>query len=485
MSKVIIFIPRFFRISPDGKCCVAGSSVLAVFLAGLVLFGSIPSALAFQSSEVSEKGSVDVVNEGAVGCPCSESGSEVSHEGDANRSGEGLDSSEAAVKKSSGSTDANRAKVLVIGDSLGLCGFGKALDSRLRKASEIAAVYSYMACGTVPISWLKSGPLSNARTACGIWNILGKAGERPLEVQDTYGMQKGKRPDSHPVPKLETLLEEHHPDILVIQNGTNLLSLFSDGKTLIPSKHEAQLNGYLQPMMRFLAGQKSSLKKVYWVCPPVSGRVTAEIQDFLFKKIERYSGGFLTAVDSRTLITAPYRGSMPDKEHFVGKDMDLWAEGIFKMISNDLSEGLLGAAPLSREKIQAATVKQEDSKQSQSFEGRVKVVVRAKLVSKSQPLSVSKLVPYQESMVSHLYEVVQVVQGEYPDSEVLVMHPAHIKLVPQNLWKYQKGRTYTLDLVEFEGSPWESIKRSDETGRLEMNPFIRKEDELRFPSLSR
>lgn len=476
---------RFFRIPSFGKGSLARSPVLAVLLFGMAFYGSSPSVEGFQPPDAVEKLSQNGANEGPAGCPCSESVAEVANENDSNRSGEGLDSSEAAAKKNSGAADAHRAKVLVIGDSLGLCGFGKALDGRLRKASEISAVYSYMACGTVPISWLKSGPLSNARTACGIWNILGKAGERPVEVQDTYGMQKGKRPDSHPVPKLETLLEEHHPDILVIQNGTNLLSLFSDGKTLIPSKHEAQLNGYLQPMMRFLAEQKSSLKKVYWVCPPVSGRVTTEIQDFLFKRIERYAGGFLTAVDSRTLITAPYRGSMPDKEHFVGKDMDLWAEGIFKMISKDLSEDLLGAAPLSREKLQAASARQEESKQSQAFEGRAKVVVRAKLVAKSQPLSVSKLVPYQESMVSHLYQVVQVLQGEYSDSEVLVMHPAHIKLAPQNLWKYQKGRTYTLDLVEFEGSPWESIKRSDETGRLEMNPFIRREDELKFPSLSR
>jgi len=460
-------------------------TLLTFFFSGWFLLFVSVSARASQPSGLVDTKSSQEASDGQKGCPCSESSPEEANAGDSSRGDEGLDSPAGGSKKNASSPDGRRAKVLVIGDSLGLCGFGKALDGRLRKASEIAAVYSYMACGTVPISWLKTGPLSNARTACGIWNILGKAGERPVEVQDTYGMQKGKRPESHPVPKLEMLLEEHHPDILVIQNGTNLLSLFSDGKTLIPSKHEAQLNGYLQPMMRFLAEQKSSLRKVYWVCPPVSGRVTTEIQDFLFKRIERYSGGFLTAVDSRTLITAPYRGSMPDKEHFVGKDMDLWAEGIFKMISKDLSEDLLGAAPLSREKMQAAPPKPEDTKVGQSLEGRKKVQVRAKLVLKSPPLSVSKLVPYQESMVSHLYEVVQVLQGEYADREILVMHPAHIKLAPQNLWKYQKGRIYTLDLVEFDGSPWESIKRSDEAGRLEMNPFIRKEDETRFPSLSR
>ena len=113
------------------------------------------------------------------------------------------------------------------------------------------------------------------------------------------------------------------------------------------------------------------------------------------------------------------------------------------------------------------------------------MVVRAKLIAKSEPLSTEKLHPYQESMVSFVYQVEEVVSGEYKDSELVVMHPAHIRLKPERLETYNVGDSFRLELLDFEGSPWEAIKRNEETGRIELRPFIRKEDEARFPSLGR
>ena len=376
----------------------------------------------------------------------------------------------------------NGASVMVLGDSLALCGFGKTLDGRLRKCPDVSAVYSYMACGTVPTSWLKSGGYSKAHTACGLWTILGKKGERPAEFQDTYGMEKGRRPESHPVPKLELLLEEHHPDILVVQNGTNLLSLFSDGKTLLPARHDAQLRAYLEPFMQYLAEHAPTLRKVYWVAPPVSGRVTAEIQDFLFKHLDAYAGPFFQTIDSRSLLKHPYKGTMPDKEHFMGRDMDLWAEGVFEQIAKDLAGGVLNGAPLSRDRLLVSKPKEIIKKAIPIRDHRKSLVVRATLMAKSNPIETDRLLPYQESLVSYLYQVKELVSGEYHDTELIVMHPAHLRLNPQPLWKYRIGRTYTLDLVDFEGSPWEAIKRSEETGRIELSPYIRREDEARFPS---
>lgn len=375
-----------------------------------------------------------------------------------------------------------RAKVLVLGDSLGLCGFGKTLDARLRKDPSVSAVYTYLACGTVPISWLKTGSYAHAHTACGYWSIEGKSGEPSSEVRDTYGMRPGKRPESHVVPKIENLLEEHKPDIVIFQNGTNLLSLFSDGKTILPARHDSQVRMYLSPFMSFLSEKAPTVKKVYWITPPVSGRVTAEIQEFLFNRIASYDCAFLNVVDSRALIKYPYRNTMPDKEHFVGRDMDIWAEGVFNRISEDLSAGLLSAAPASRQKLRPLLAKAEGTSHS-SGEARSKIVVRARLLSKSEPLTADKLLPYQESMVSFLYQVEEVLSGHYSDSQIVVMHPAHIRLKPQALENYKIGSTFKFDLLEFDGSPWESIKRSEETGRIELRPFIRKEDEARFPSV--
>ena len=372
--------------------------------------------------------------------------------------------------------------VLVLGDSLALCGFGKTLDARLRKCPDVTAVYSYMACGTVPISWLKSGIFAKAQTACGLWTILGKKGERPAEFQDTYGMEKGRHPGAHPVPKLEILLEEHHPDILVVQNGTNLLSLFSDGKTLLPLRHEVQLRSYVEPFVAYLAEHAPTLQKVYWVAPPVSGRVTPEIQDFLFKHLEAYASPFFQTIDSRGLLKHPYRGTMVDKEHFIGRDMELWAEGIYEQIAKDLAGGVLKGGALSRERLLVTKKKEGVEKASLGKASRRNLVVRAKLVAKSTPIETERLLPYRESLVSYLYQVRELISGEYHETELTVMHPAHIRLNPQTLSKYKIGRTYLLDLVDFEGSPWEAIKRSEETGRIELSPYIRREDEARFPT---
>jgi hypothetical protein len=288
------------------------------------------------------------------------------------------------------------------------------------------------------------------------------------------------------VPKLEGLLEEHRPDILIIQLGTNLLSLFSDGKTLLPARHGAQLTAYLNPFMQFLSEKATTVKKVYWVAPPASGRVSVEIQDFLLKKLEVYECPFLKIIDSRNLIKFPYRNTMPDKEHFVGKDMELWAEGVLSLVSEDLATGLLKGPPLAKDKLTASPTKTAANKtQTPVSDDRKTLTVRARLVTKSEPLAVEKLLPYQESMVAYLYQVEEVLTGEYAEKEIVVMHPAHIRLKAEPLAGYKAGKVFTFNLLDFDGSPWESIKRSEETGRMALRPYIRKEDEARFPSLAR
>jgi hypothetical protein len=238
-------------------------------------------------------------------------------------------------------------------------------------------------------------------------------------------------------------------------------------------------------MMQLLAQKAPSVKKVYWVGPPVSGRVTADVQDFLLHRLASYECAFLHVIDSRGLIKYPYRNTMPDKEHFIGRDMDAWAEGVFQRISKDLAEGLLTAAPLSRSALLPAAAKTAGKAGTPASKERAAVIVKAKLIARSEPLPVEKLQPYQESMVSFVYRVDEVLAGEYSDAEIVVMHPAHIRLKPEPLGGYKVGSSYKLELLDFDGSPWEAIKRSEDSGRIELRPFIRKEDEARFPSLSR
>ena len=372
-------------------------------------------------------------------------------------------------------------RVLILGDSLALCGFGKALDSRLRKLPLVDSVSTYMACGSVPTTWLTSGPLAHARTSCGFWSIEGSRGQSLTEVRDTFGMEKGRRPGTYTVPKLEELAEVLQPDILVMQNGTNLLSLFSDGQTILPARHGSQIRSYMSPFVHQLAQRVHSLKKVYWVAPPVTERVSKEVQDFLFKRMDAYASPLIEFIDSRTLISHPYRNPMADREHFIGKDMEVWAEKVFKRVQDDIETDAYAAHPVPAAGVPASKADAELAAAGRPA-ARASLSVRVRLLAKSRPLPLEKITPYQESMVSFLYRVEQVLGGAYAEKELLVMHPAHIAQKPEPLEKYAVGEVYRMDLIEFEGSPWEAIKRSEQTGRMELLPFIRKEDEARFPS---
>ncbi len=63
--------------------------------------------------------------------------------------------------------DQQKLTVLFLGDSLALCGFGKRLDERFRNDPKVKATFSYMACGTNPLSWLKHKPYEKVKTLCG------------------------------------------------------------------------------------------------------------------------------------------------------------------------------------------------------------------------------------------------------------------------------------------------------------------------------
>ena len=363
---------------------------------------------------------------------------------------------------------------LVIGDSLGLCGFGKRLDQRMREGSYFKKVHTYMACGTVPLSWIQLDGYRNARTACGFWSIEGE-GKLVKNMQDTYGMSKGYRPASHPVPKIEELLPKLKPQVLVVQLGTNLHGIFSDNTTVVPDRHGPILKRYIAPFLERLMVPDGSLRRVYWVCPPKSGRMSQEVQDFIFSTVKAEVGAMGTVIDSRELIKFPYAGMSADKEHFFGADMTKWADAVYAKIEGDLGSG---GMPKRLEAARVADGSVGGDREAVTETIRLKV----KLVGKSPVLEFSQLLPYQESAVIYRYEVVRVLEGRYSEPQVLVCHPAHIRMQAQALNRYARGGVYEMQLMDLDSSRWGAIKTSDHTGRPELPRYIQLTDEKRFPS---
>ena len=377
---------------------------------------------------------------------------------------------------------AKNLTVLILGDSLSLCGFGKRLDSRFRQSSQVKSTYTYMACGTVPLSWIKTPGYAQAKTCCGFWSIE-QNGSKTKQTQDTYGMTKGYKPGSHPIPKIEELLTKLRPDILVIQTGTNLFGLFPDTKTIHADRHDNLLRSHIEPFLARLLTPASPLRKIYWVAPPTSGRVAEPVQEFVFDRYEKYATPVVTLIDSRPLISFPYSGMQPDREHFMGADMDRWADQVYDRIAADFAQStppLLSKIPVTKAvPVSLAAPKEAPAPAPPQ---NTPVTLKGRLLFKSPPLQTEQLLPYQESLAAFVYEVVGVSSGQYSEKEILVMHPAHIRLEPQSLDSFQVGQTYELTVRDLDSSPWAAIKSSDQTGKPELLPFIQSIDDNRFPS---
>ena len=371
--------------------------------------------------------------------------------------------------------------VLFLGDSLALCGFGKRLDAHFRDTPGVKATYTYTACATHPLSWLKDKPYTTIKTRCGFWTIESVPGSRePKEMEDMYGMRRGSTPKSYPVPKLEDLLARIRPDILVMQTGGNLFDLFPGKRDVRPERDGPALRKFVVPFLLRAAGPASSLRKIYWVGSPTSGRVSKNVQDFMIEQVRVHVGRLGTVIDSRPFVSYPYHHMEPDREHFQGADMDEWADKVFAAIKPDLSPAAIAAMkPLNELAPVVASINQPSPPAEPPNDQTLSVTGR--LTFKSKPMGVEQLLPYQESLVGFVYDVRKVVAGQYADQRVLVMHPAHIGLKKQALRKYRIGHTYKLRLRELEGTPWATVKRKDDSGLIDLQPYIQVEDENRFP----
>jgi hypothetical protein len=337
--------------------------------------------------------------------------------------------------------------------------------------------------------------------------------------EDVYGMKARHVPKAYLVPKLEDLMESVHPDVLIIQTGSNLFGLFPDTKTVVPAKHGPSIERYLLGFKQAATSPPSRLKKIYWVNPPTSGRVAPEVQEFLWKQARAKLPPEVVPIDSRPLVSYPYKQMQPDKEHFLGAQMDEWADKVFDIISRDLAAqpiaslqplsqrgGVAQAEPPPAETVRRAeAVQNEDPRRAEPVDSppiaraeavrqqpaapvaaaapRVpneQLVLQARLAFKSEPMPLEQLLPYQESLVAYVYDVEKVVKGRYEERRVLVMHPAHIALKPQKL-KYRIGKRYKMRLDPLEGTLWDTAKARDESGQIDLQPYMRADEAKKHP----
>lgn len=352
--------------------------------------------------------------------------------------------------------------VLTIGDSMALCGFGADLDERFRKAG-VPLVYTYMACGTQPLSWTKIKPYTQAQSLCGFWKIESNGEGVPAVFKDVYGMTRGHRPGKHPVPKIEELLPLVHPDIVVVQLGNNLFELLKAG---VGPQSARTLATYIEPFLGKIA-EEARVKRVYWVGPPRCGRVAAAAHDFFLAQLAAQPWPWLRVIDSRSLIQWPYKNLQPDMQHFFGADMEAWASGVFAAIEKDLEENPLGAPPRAPAQAPAPPPPPPPPKPLR---------IKGRLVGMLAPYSNEEIAPYRDSLVAFVYEVKRVERGEFKDTHFVVLHAAHIAGKRQPMMGYFLNQTRTFNLIPVDATPYATLKSKEDPRYYELERFLTDSD---------
>jgi hypothetical protein len=363
--------------------------------------------------------------------------------------------------------NANASSVLIIGDSMSLCGFGQHLDKLFRSAG-YGLVNTYMACGTNPLSWTTLNGFQSAKTKCGFSKIESRSGEAPLVFQDTYGMSRGHRPASYNVPKIEHLISACRPDILIVQLGNNLFDLLKGGNF---AKMPSLLQPYLGQFLARVVCESSPVRRVYWVAPPVCERISKQSHDILVESIKTQNSDWLRVIDSRLLIPYPYRNLQPDRQHFFGPDMTTWADGVFQIIQQDISNSHLppSAAPAPIQQLPPPPVPTE-------VKIEPSLIVWARLEKKVAPYTLEEIAPYHESLVAYVYRVLRIYQGHCSAKQILVLRPAHIDGAALPLSKFQPYQASKLHLIPVEETRWATLKAKENPGSEELDRFICEED---------
>ncbi len=368
---------------------------------------------------------------------------------------------------------------LIIGDSMALCGFGQRLDGYLRSMG-VVDVFTYMACGTQPLSWTTLKAYANAKTRCGFWKIETQKGAAPLSFQDTYGMSRGHRPNKYDVPKIEMLLESQKPDILIVQLGNNLFDLLKGNNY---SRMGPMLQPYIAPFLSKVAHSAGAPKRVYWVSPPETERIARTAHDILVERLRATEGDWLKVIDSRLLLKYPYRNLQPDKQHFFGPDAVIWADSVFDIIKKDLEAAPLASSIAPTNLLPPpppAPTPAEVAKSAPPAPTRPSLYIKASLEYITAPFSKEEIAPYNESLVGFVYRVRYVMQGEFKGTHLVVLHAAHIDGKRQSLSGYYINQTRRMRLIPLEDTPWATLKAKDDPRFVDMERFISEEDNIKL-----
>lgn len=331
------------------------------------------------------------------------------------------------------STAVNAARILYLGDSLSIGAFGQTFDSALRSSG--FQVHTVVAGGASPYYWLKQ--YQALPCTIGFW-------EKSETTERRVGYVRA-------VPKLQDLISEVRPKVVVVQTGINLYATLRS-KRRPAEENIREVQGLIDQMCYAIA-EGGAIS--YWVLPPHSHeeRYPKDLQDQLAglmrEVVEKYEG---TVFDSQkvTHFADPYPAT--DGIHYGPAEARGWAEKVsqhfnaFMQVSPPVAEAkVVRAVPLqSRPQPSAGTLPGSEEVAGPKLPEHV--ALRIRLEAKSEIGNLAEL-DYANALGLYEYSVIEDRLGNFPYDRIRVAQGIVFARKLTGAAKAEIGSETDLDLV--------------------------------------
>ena len=330
-------------------------------------------------------------------------------------------------------------RVLYLGDSLSFGAFGTTLDKQLRQSGN--QVYTMVTGGATPYYWLSD-----------FESVAGDAGH--WVKQDGYERRLRK---TRAVPKIEPLIRKFHPDAVVVQCGTNLYASLRD-KRKTPVERVRNVEYLVDRMCRVLEAEHC---RVYWITPPDSheGKYPRELQEQMREIIKRMVGRHGRVFDSYAVTR--YSDAYPKEDgiHYGPDQATDWARRVARDVITWAQQEHASAPPAEpSDPLPEETVRRALPVLNEANTVRVEAVLMEKT-----PFLHPENSTYRNALACYEYEVVKVLEGNYPEPKLRVAHLVmrNSQLRPEIDW--MPGRREILTLVPLASYPdTEKLETLDE-----------------------
>jgi len=202
-------------------------------------------------------------------------------------------------------------KVLMIGDSLSVAGFGDAVREHLERQFGRQNVAFFASCGSSPENWLQNEPVFETR--CGY--------REKTPTSDVYrDYHNGRRPPPVATPKIEMLIQRYKPTIVIVQLGTNWMD-----QSLSDNQIRAVLERFVSTVHR------GSTRKMIWIGPPDSARFS-KVQNRIYRLIQQSVRPGDPVIDSRRFTRYVLGKTGGDGVHYNSESGRAWARPVIASI---------------------------------------------------------------------------------------------------------------------------------------------------------